>query len=176
MMIDIREARPSDIDRLVAIEDASFETDRISRRSFRRLIASASCAMLVATEVPPREARPAGSSPENSVFAYCLVLFRAGSALARLYSIAVDGSGRTAGAGTALLQAAERVSLQRGRKALRLEVRENNLRARHLYERNGYRRIGARQDYYADGMMALCYEKMLVSTLGHVDGKAVVAS
>ena len=194
-MIDIREARLSDIDRLVAIEDAAFESDRISRRSFRRLIGSATCALLVATAVQaevetgfastiaageaessPYGEMPAGSSVENDVSGYCLVLLRAGSSVARLYSIAVDGSGGASGVGGALLRAAEQVSLRRGRKALRLEVRETNLRARRLYERNGYRRIGARSDYYADGMMALRYEKVLVSHPGHVDGNAVLAS
>ena len=44
---------------------------------------------------------------------------------------------------------------------LRLEVREDNARAIHIYEQNGYRRIGREPDYYEDGATALRYEKTL---------------
>lgn len=147
MKVDIRPARESDADALVAIENASFETDRISRRSFRRLLDGRSCALLVARS-------------ETGLLGYCLVLFREGASVARLYSIAVNGAGG-AGLGRALLQAAEQAAMRRGQKRLRLEVREDNSRARNLYERNGYRHIGTKQDYYADGMQALRYEKQL---------------
>lgn len=42
---------------------------------------------------------------------------------------------------------------------MRLEVREDNPRAVSLYEKNGYKAIGTRPDYYADGMDALRFEK-----------------
>ena len=48
MQTDIRIARASDIDHLVAIEDAVFLTDRISRRSFNRLVSAGTAAVLVA--------------------------------------------------------------------------------------------------------------------------------
>jgi hypothetical protein len=44
---------------------------------------------------------------------------------------------------------------------LRLEVREDNVRAIRLYEQNGYRRIGCEPDYYEDGMTALALRKDL---------------
>lgn len=147
MTADIRPARVSDADDLVAIENASFETDRISRRSFRRFAISDSCALLVA--------QSNGDLP-----GYCLVLFREGAQAARLYSIAVK-SGSGSGLGRALLRAAENAAARRGKKRLRLEVREANQRARDLYERNGYRPIGRSEGYYADGMAALRYEKSL---------------
>ncbi|MGI6852870.1 GNAT family N-acetyltransferase [Mesorhizobium sp. 1B3] len=152
MKVDIRPASESDADALVAIENESFKTDRISRRSFQRLLGRGSCALLVARS-------------EIGLLGYCLVLFREGASAARLYSIAVNGAGG-AGLGRALLQAAEQAALLRGKKRLRLEVREDNNRARHLYERNGYRYIGTKQDYYADGMPALRYEKQLDATAG----------
>lgn len=152
MKVDIRPASESDADALVAIENESFESDRISRRSFQRLLGRRSCALLVARS-------------EIGLLGYCLVLFREGASVARLYSIAVNGAGG-AGLGRGLLQAAEQAALLRGKKRLRLEVREDNNRARHLYERNGYRCIGTKQDYYADGMSALRYEKQLDATAG----------
>jgi hypothetical protein len=44
---------------------------------------------------------------------------------------------------------------------LRLEVREDNLRAIGIYEKAGFRRIGRETDYYEDGAPALRFEKTL---------------
>lgn len=146
MAADIRPARASDIDALAAVERAEFPTDRISRRAFARLMRSESAALMV-TGQPPR--------------GYCVVLFRRGSSVARLYSIAVSSREGGRGEGRALLAAAEGEAVRRGRRAMRLEVREDNRRARDLYERNGYRRFDRIDGYYADGSPALRYEKPL---------------
>lgn len=144
----IRAAQPSDIDRLVAIENEVFATDRISRRSFRQMIDSDTTETLVA-EI------------DGSVAGYAIVLFRAGSGVARLYSIAADPSLGKAGIGRALLDAAEASAFEKDRLVLRLEVREDNPRAVTLYERNGYHKTGREEGYYQDGMAALRYEKTL---------------
>jgi ribosomal-protein-alanine acetyltransferase len=146
MPADIRTARVSDIDALAAIENAVFETDRISRKSFRHLVGARSAAVLTV--------RSAGK-----VAGYCVVLFRKGNRAARLYSIATDPASSGTGIGRALLDAAERAARGRGCASLRLEVRADNDRARVLYERNGYRRIGEVSGYYADGATAFRYEK-----------------
>ena len=145
MPAEIRPARQSDVDGLVAIENRQFETDRISRRSFRQLI-DRDTARIIVAEV------------DGKLKGYSLVLFRTGTGVARLYSIAAipgDGIGR------ALLTAAEEVAFENDRLLLRLEVREDNRRAIDLYEKNGYRRIGREEGYYEDGMAALRYEKLL---------------
>lgn len=148
MTADIRPARASDADALLAIENAAFVGDRISRGSFRRLLSGQSAAVLVA-------------AVEDVVAGYCVVLFREGTGVARLYSIATDKRHGGAGLGRALLDAAETAARRRRQKLLRLEVREDNARARDLYERSGYRFIGTRQGYYSDGATALRYEKLL---------------
>ena len=61
--------------RSLAIENAVFETDRISRRSFRQLIERETAETLVAES-------------DGRVAGYAMVLFRKGSGVARLYSIA----------------------------------------------------------------------------------------
>ena len=153
MAADIRPARASDVDELVALENASFSGDRISPRSFRRLIASRSAAVLVAgARMSTKSARIEG---------YCVTLFRSGSRLCRLYSIAVRADAGGAGVGRGLLGAAEREGSRRGATALRLEVREDNARAIRLYEMSGYRGIGRIAGYYADGAAARRYEKLL---------------
>ncbi len=142
----IRLADVSDLDALLAIEARVFSGDRISRRSFRKFLDRQTAATLVAEE-------------EGRAVGYCMVLFRAGSGVARLYSIAASGG--SGGVGRALLAEAEEMAYGHGRMLMRLEVREDNARAIALYERNGYRRFGREPDYYHDGMAALRYEKLL---------------
>ena len=144
----IRPARAADIDALVAIENRTFTSDRLSRRSFRILIERETAVTMIA-EVA---GAPAG---------YCMVLFRKGSGVARLYSLAALSDTGETGIGRQLLAAAEQAAYDRDRLLLRLEVREDNERAITLYERNAYRRIGREPDYYEDGAPALRFEKIL---------------
>jgi len=146
MPFEIRTARRSDVDGLEAIEAAAFPGDRLSRRSFRRLLSGGTAAVEVAEGA-------------EGIAGYCVVLFRAGSAVARLYSIAV-APGFT-GVGRSLLAAAEQAARLRGAGELRLEVRADNPRAIDLYERNGYRRFGEIAAYYEDGQRAVRFRKLL---------------
>ncbi|MDP2121153.1 MAG: peptidase C39 family protein [Hoeflea sp.] len=144
----IRPAVLSDIDALEAIETAVFETDRISRRSFRTLIDRPTAETLVI-------------EAEGRIQGYAMILFRAGAALARLYSLAVVPGQVGKGYGRALLAAAEKAAMDHDRILLRLEVREDNTGAIALYKSASYRHIGRVADYYADGMAALRFEKLL---------------
>lgn len=155
MSFAIRAARAADIDALVAIENQAFETDRISRRSFRTLLERKSATTLIA-EV-------AGAAA-----GYAMVLFRRGSGVARLYSLARLPGGENAGVGARLLAAAEKAAYERGRLLLRLEVSERNDRAIKLYEQAGYRQIGAEPNYYEDGAGAFRLEKILRGNRGSV--------
>jgi ribosomal-protein-alanine acetyltransferase len=150
MAADIRPARATDVDALSAIENAVFASDRISPRSLGRLFRSASASVLVATV-------------GDVVVGYLVLLFRAGSSRARLYSIAIAPQQAGRGLGKALLAAAEREAERRAAASLRLEVRADNSRAVCLYERNGYRQFGRLDSYYADGAAALRFEKVLSS-------------
>ena len=148
MAADIRPARASDVDALLAIENAVFETDRLSRKSFRHLIGSSSAAVSVAEAV-------------GRVAGYSVVLFREGSPTARLYSVAAAPGSSGQGIGRTLISAAERAAAKRGRRSLRLEVREDNLRAIAIYRQAGFEPIGREPDYYQDGMAAIRLEKHL---------------
>ena len=146
MSVEIRPARPSDLDALLALEEVSFPGDRISRRSYRRLIGRPTALILVAES-------------EDEITGSCTVLLRQNSRQARLYSIAAAKAG--SGLGRALLAAAEKAAALRGFRSMRLEVRQDNRRAVSFYEKSGYKRIGFRPDYYSDGMAALRFEKYL---------------
>lgn len=148
MPAEIRKARASDVDDLAAIEKAVFSGDRLSRRSFRQFIERETAEMLVAEN-------------DGHVAGYAVVLFRKGSGVARLYSIAVGPFFGSLGIGRQLLAAAEEAAYEHDRMMLRLEVREDNQRAIRIYEQAGYRKIGREPDYYEDGATALRYEKTL---------------
>jgi ribosomal protein S18 acetylase RimI-like enzyme len=151
--VEIRDAVRVDLDGIDAIEARSFASDRMSRDGLRRLIGRRSARLRVATERDPDRG--------VVILGYHLVLFRKGSTVARLYSIAVDRRKRGAGLGRRLLADAEAVAAGADRAVLRLEVRPRNRAAIALYERRGYRRIGRYPRYSADDSDALRYEKPL---------------
>jgi ribosomal-protein-alanine acetyltransferase len=150
--ITIRPARLEDLNRLVQIENRSFTTDRFSRRTFRYLLTRANATTLVA-EI------------NAQVVGYAMILFHRGTFLARLYSLAVDPAFRTLGVGSKLIEAAERLALERDCVTLRLEVRKDNASAIQLYQQHGYKPLEVLPDYYEDHMDALRMEKFLAPHL-----------
>ncbi len=143
----IRRAAVSDLDALVELEQASFHGDRLSRRQYRHHLASASACVLVAQASP------------SALAGAAVVLFRRGTRVARLYSLATAASLRGQGVGARLLAAAEAEAGRRACRVLRLEVHDGNASAIALYERAGYRSIGRYEGYYENGGDALRLEK-----------------
>jgi ribosomal-protein-alanine N-acetyltransferase len=73
---------------------------------------------------------------------------------------------RGGGLGRALLHAALAELGRGGRPVCHLEVRAANLAARCLYESSGFRSVGRRRAYYADGEDALTYRRDTTSARG----------
>lgn len=146
----LRRARIDDLPALVALENGVFDYDRMSAAQYRRHLASASAALFVAEA----DARLLGSA---------LLFLRRGTRVGRLYSLATAPEARGRGVARALLAAVEDEAARRGCDRMRLEVRTGNTAAVGLYERAGYRCIGAMSGYYDDGGDALRYEKRLDS-------------
>jgi len=146
--ITVRRARTGDLAALLAMEQAAFTVDHLSRRSFRRFLVAPSATFLVAEE-------------GGKLAGYALVLYPPRSKLARLYSIAVAPHSGQRGVGPLLLAAAEEAARRRRRRAMRLEVHEHNTRAIARYEKSGYRLFGRHRDYYDDHGDALRFEKPL---------------
>jgi ribosomal-protein-alanine acetyltransferase len=144
----IRPAAPEDLDALVTIENAVFPGDRLSRRAIRHHVGHRRNVLVVVER-------------DGAVLGYALVALRSGSALARLYSIALVQEASGTGLGTRLLDAAEQAAADRGATVMRLEVRADNAAAIRLYERRDYRRFGLLSSYYEDGQDALRFEKRL---------------
>ncbi len=145
----LRRGRMTDLDALLAIEEAVFTTDILSRRSFRRFLATTAATLIVAEAA-------------GKLAGYALVLYPPRAMFARLYSIAVAPHIGRRGIGPLLLAAAERAARRRGRRAMRLEVHEHNGRAIARYEKSGYRLFGRHRRYYDDRGDALRFEKRLV--------------
>ena len=144
----IRPATTEDLDALVALEHASFEGDRISRRQFNYLLKKGNASILVA-------------ELQGRLVGDLVLLYSRATSVARLYSIAVDESVRGKGIARELMQAAESEAWQHQRAYLRLEVRKDNHAAIRLYESLDYRRLGEHPDYYDDHMDAWRFEKSL---------------
>ncbi len=146
--VRVRRASPADLGDLIDLENATFNSDRLSPRQWKHHLGSARASVLV-IELDDRSCAAA------------VMFFRKGSPLARLYSLAVAADLRGRGIGEILLDACEGDAIDRGCTRLRLEVRDDNGPAQRLYERRDYRLLASRPDYYEDGATALCYEKRL---------------
>ena len=147
--IVVREARQSDLDAIARLENESFESDRVSRRSLREFLRAKHRPVIAATI-------------DDEIAGYALVALRKGARAVRIYSLAVAARFARRGVGRALLQACEAYARRHGRSALTLEVRYDNARAIGLYQSWGFRLVGEHARYYCDGATALRYEKSLV--------------
>jgi len=151
--VKYRPAKKSDVPELVKLENSSFKTDRLSARNFRYFIDLSHGEVLVQTN-------------EGEISGYGILLFHRGTALARLYSIAVSSKFRGQGLGKKLLTKLEAIASERECTYLRLEVRTNNTAAIELYESQGYRKFAHKEHYYEDNQDAECYEKKIRSLKG----------
>ncbi len=148
----IRHAVLGDIPRLVEIEKACFDTDRLSRRNFRYMLTKGHAETLVAEQ-------------DGRLVGYAMVLFHRGTSLARLYSIAVTKEARQSGLGRRLVVAAEQAALAHDCIYMRLEIRVDNSASLSLFEHMGYQQFGRYIQYYDDLSDAVRLEKRLVQNI-----------
>jgi len=89
------------------------------------------------------------------------VLFRSTSAVARVYSIAVDAAARGRGIGRHVMHRCMLDAESRGCAIVRLETRADNQAAQHLYRGLGFEPLDRKPDYYEDGQAAWRFEHRL---------------
>ncbi len=165
MSILIRPALLADLDQLVALEKTCFDTDQLSRRSFKHWITTEHRALLVAEQTI--ESGRIGSlpiatlPPSLAVVGYVLIIYHPGTRLARVYSLAVTPAQRGTGVAKLLMTAGEQAASDAGRLYLRLEVSVDNTPAIKLYQTLGYQKFGIYRDYYEDHKDALRYQKRI---------------
>lgn len=143
--IRIRRATLEDASALLAME-ALFPSDRMSMRSIRRFVAAGS--VLVALR-------------DRDLLGNLVLLMRAGSDTARIYSVVVAPTARGLGIGDRLVEAAERVARDAGRRSMTLEVRADNVAARALYAKRGYVETRMLPGFYDDGADGLKLERAI---------------
>jgi len=143
-----RAARLDDLDDLMAIEQACFTSDRISRRAMRAWLRREHGLMFLACD-------------GERVAGYVLVIHHDGRRTARMYSLAIDPAYRGRGLARRLIEAGERAAARRGCAELRLEVAPTNASARALYDAMGYEVFGTYEDFYEDRGDALRMRKAL---------------
>ena len=143
-----RAGKKSDISALVGLEKKSFDSDQLSDRSFKYFMDLSHGEILV-LEVG------------GEIVGYGVLVFHRGTALARLYSLAIDKRHSGKGLGRKLLNRLEGLARERGSTYLRLEVKSSDKSAISLYESCGYRRFAHKENYYEDQEDAECYEKRI---------------
>lgn len=131
--VRFRPMRADDLDRVTAIERASF-TNPWKERTFRNLL-------------PRRDAELWVADVEGEGVVGYLVLWFSGDE-GELADLAVAERHRSRGLGSRLLDRAEALALEHGVRSLFLEVRASNERAATLYESRGFRVITVRKSYY----------------------------
>jgi ribosomal-protein-alanine N-acetyltransferase len=142
----VRRARPSDLDRILAIERTGFGQWAWDRNTFAEYAGACGDLFLV---VVSRD-RVIGYS--IACITRRLLLHRA-----ELVSIAVEPALRGKGAADALLSATLRGLKRRGVARLGLTVKVTNERARAFYKRYGFRKVRRVPGYYEDGADAYLF-------------------
>ena len=146
--VAIDSATSKDLEAIYTIEQTSFHGDRLTRRALRYLLDRGHATRLVA--------RIAGQA-----IGYAVTLYRRGTSMARLYTLAVLPEFRGQGVATQLLERCEADAREAGCVTMRLEVRADNQAAMQLYREHGYVQFRIKDDYYEDHERALCLEKRL---------------
>lgn len=127
---------------MAALERQAFSVHQIGSLAFRRFLARESALVLVCER-------------GQEVLGHAVVLFRARSKVARLYSIAVQPAERGRGTGRALLTAVIEQARARGLSTLSLEVRALDGPVLSFYERFGFCFKERLPGYYDDGAEAV---------------------
>jgi ribosomal protein S18 acetylase RimI-like enzyme len=160
LSIIIRPALLTDLNQLVALEESCFNTDQLSRRSFKHWISTEHRALLVA-------------DMQGAIVGYILIIYHPGTRLARVYSLGVAPQHRSKGIAKLLMVAGEQAASDAGRLYLRLEVSVDNISAIKLYEWLGYQKFGIYRDYYQDHKDALRYQKLIRRYQGNFQHRSV---
>lgn len=143
---EIRPFRLGDMDRIAAIESASFGIDSYDRNLFAEFFHKCGSLFLVAE----RRASVCGYSVT------CLCGDRA-----EIVSIAVDPKSRGRGIASALIDSTLRRLRRRGAGRIVLMVKDKNAAARAFYEKYDFKKIRLVRGYYEDGSDGILMARIL---------------
>ncbi len=143
-VVTIRRASLKDLDELYTIEVECFGNEAFSKRKIEQSIKSSDFINLVAVS---------NGQPAGFIIGYIETLKDKNQG--HIYTLDVKPKYRQKGIGFGLLEAAERFFVQNGVDSCHLEVKADNMPARRLYMKHGYRISAFLKNYYglgADGL------------------------
>jgi ribosomal protein S18 acetylase RimI-like enzyme len=146
----IRRATLRDLDRLTLLERSGLPAkEAYSRRQLRYLISRAQGLVLVEEE-------------GRELWGLLTLLWRRGSAIARIYDLVVHPERRRGGVAWTLLERAKAVAASRGLHWLSVEVAAINTPACLLYQQFGFLLQERLPDYYRGGLEGLRFRKTVL--------------
>jgi ribosomal protein S18 acetylase RimI-like enzyme len=149
--VEYRLYQLDDFPQLYALEELCFQPpDRFSRRYLRSLVSRANAATWIAEE-------------DGCLTGFAIVVWaqRKSEITAYIQTIEVAPETRRGGVGRELLRRLEASVQTAGAALIWLHVEATNAAALHLYEAQGYRCQGRRENYYPEGRAALIFAKPL---------------
>ena len=153
MSVTIRECRKEDIRKVLAIENASFDKP-FSESVFKTFFAEFRQGFRIAQS-------------QHRLVGYSIIFPYQNERSMVLTSLAVDPNKRQAKIGSVLLKDAIALSHNFGANRMILQVANDNLAAKKLYSKFGFRKIRDLPSYYGKGKDALEMELVIESSTEH---------
>lgn len=145
-MIELKEMESGDLDECLNIDKERFIISPYSLKSFQICLNSPSEKVITLKK-------------DGILIGY--VMFSLVLDEGEIYRIAVTKDEEGKGYGKTLLDSAHSYLKSKGAATCFLEVRRSNIRAKNLYEKNGYLTYRVRKNYYENGEDAFCMKKGL---------------
>lgn len=139
--ITIRQAAFEDLDKIMQIENVSFNADAFSRQQIAYLITQSKGIFLIAVH-------------NSRITGYLSFIISRRHNTGRIYSIAIDPEHRGLGIADMLMNNAISFADKKNLRAVFLEVRTENTAAIKLYEKKGFVLRSVKHNYYHDGASA----------------------
>ena len=139
MPITIEDASIRHLDKLYEIEMECFEREAFTKQQIAHLLTDYDSVSLVAKV-----------NGEIIGFIIGMVYLERNSLIGHILTIDISPIHRRKGTAQKLLQEIEKIFTEKGVKACRLEVREDNIAALRLYQKFGYKKVAKLKNYYGN--------------------------
>jgi len=139
MPITIEDASIRHLDRLYEIETECFDREAFTKQQIARLLTDYDSVGLVAKV-----------NSEIVGFIIGTIFLERNSLTGHILTIDISPIHRRKGTAQKLLQEIEKIFKEKGVKACRLEVREDNIAALRLYQKFGYKKVAKLKNYYGN--------------------------
>jgi ribosomal-protein-alanine N-acetyltransferase len=145
----LRPMEPADLTDVMALEHDLFPDDPWTAQMFAEEVVQPETSRLyLVAETRTADQADQADQAGRDMAGYAGMMFVPGGVQADVLTIAVARAYWGKGIGSALLGELLRAARDRGCEEVFLEVREDNPRARGLYQRRGFEEIGVRRGYY----------------------------